>query len=430
MSQPAGDDHPLLTRRWFLSEAGLAGAALAVLGPSAIGCSGAQPEAPAEPDKSPSPPVDEPVAKEPEAASELDRVALEQRIAQLLIVGFRGQSVGPEDPIYRAVHRHHVGGVLLFEIDDQTGSRNRNIRSPAQLGELVHNLHGLAPKGAQATLMVAIDQEGGYVNRLRPAKGFPKTLSARRLGRRDQIAITRTQAEQTAQTLKKLGINFNLTPVVDLMTNPKNPIIGAVERAYGAEVERVVRHAQAVIEGHHAHGIRCALKHFPGHGSSRQDSHLGFVDITDTWQRAELEPFAQLIAGGFADAVMTGHLFLRSLDPDYPATLSPKILGDVLRKQLGHSGVVISDDMHMGAITDNYQPADALVRAIEAGVDILTLGNNTHYDPDCVEKTVDLLAEQVVKGRLAVAHIDRAYTRVCAFKRTLYRPAGDAPREG
>ncbi len=395
-----------------------------------LGCE-AQPVPAAPPSEPPKPQPSTPAVSVPVAPeSVVDTVPLAHKIAQLLLVGFRGQTVGPDDPIYRAVHTHHVGGVLLFERDDQTGARSRNIKSPRQLRRLVHDLHALAPEDADATLIVAIDQEGGYVDRLRTPKGFPKTRSARRLGRIDRIQTTLAEAEQTATTLREVGINFNLAPVVDLMVNPQNPIVGGVERSFGPEVERVVRHARATIEGHRKHGIRCALKHFPGHGSSRQDSHLGFVDISETWTRDELEPFSQLIAAGLADAVMTGHLFLRNLDPDYPATLSHRVLDGVLRKQLGHTGIIISDDLQMGAITDNYEPAEAYTRAISAGVDILTLGNNTHYDPDCVAKTVDVIGEQVAKGELAAAQIDHAYTRVRAFKRSLMRPARqDASQE-
>lgn len=427
---------PEYTRRGFLVESLKLSGALALPLACTAETTGNPPAAKPAPktpatELRPTPPQQpvSPVALEPD----VPQIPLAHKLAQLLLVGFRGQKVGADDPIARAIREHHLGGVLLFERDDQTGSGSRNIKNPKQLRKLVHDLHALVPEYANTTvsgdaaagdntLIVAIDQEGGYVNRLRPPKGFPKTRSAERLGRIDNLKFTRNQAEQTAETLAQLGINFNLAPVVDLKTNPKNPVIGAVERSFGADVERVVRHAQAIIEGHRAHGIRCAIKHFPGHGSSKSDSHLGFVDITETWQRSELEPFSRLIKSGHADAVMTGHLFLRTLDPEVPATLSRKILHKLLREQLGHQGIVISDDLHMGAITDNYKPAEAFVRALTAGVDILIVGNNAHYDPDCVAKTVDMLGEQVVAGKLAQATIERAYTRVRAFKRTLLRP--------
>src|SRR5690606_28512487 len=151
--------------------------------------------------------------------------------------------------------------------------------------------------------------------------GFPPTLSAEELTALGDVAATRAHAAEMAETLASAGVTINLAPVVDLNTNPENPVIGGIERSFGADPAVVVAQASALIEGLHDHRMLAALKHFPGHGSATADSHLGFVDVSDTWSAEELEPFAQLIDAGLADSVMTAHIFNETLDPEYPATL-------------------------------------------------------------------------------------------------------------
>ncbi len=349
-----------------------------------------------------------------------DDAALRAKIGQLLLVGFRGQRAGADDIVTRDLQDRRLGGVLLFSRDNITGKRRRNIRSPAQLRALTDELRAAA---GTTPPLIAIDQEGGFVNRLLQRDGFPKTVSARRMGRFDREVYTQRMAGRIADTLADAGINLNFAPVVDLMVEPDNPIIGAVERSFSEDPEVVVRHASAFIRAHHERGILCSLKHFPGHGSSRADSHLGFVDITETWSRAELTPFAKLIKAGLADTIMTGHLFNAALDKKLPSTLSPAVIGDLLRGELGYTGVVVSDDMSMRAITDMYPFAEALRRALSAGVDILTLGNNVNYDIDTVERTIDIIAEHVATGRLKRAVIDAAYGRVQALKARIRAPS-------
>ncbi len=350
-----------------------------------------------------------------------DDAALAAKIGQLLLVGFRGQRAAADDIVIRDLQDRKLGGVLLFSRDNITGKRRRNIRSPAQLRALTDELRAAA--GNKIPPLIAIDQEGGYVNRLLQRDGFPSTVSARRMGRFDREVYTRRMAGRIADTLAEAGINLNFAPVVDLLVDPKNPIIGAVERSFSDDPQVVVRHASAFIQAHHERGILCSLKHFPGHGSSSADSHLGFVDITETWSRAELTPFAALIKAGLADTIMTGHLFNSTLDPDLPSTLSPAVIGGLLRGDLGFSGVVVSDDMSMRAISDMYPFAEALRRALKAGVDILTLGNNVNYDVDTVERTIDIIAEHVATGRLHRDVIDAAYGRVQALKAKIRPPA-------
>ena len=162
--------------------------------------------------------------------------------------------------------------------------------------------------------------------------------------------------------------------------------------------------------------MQTTLKHFPGHGSSRGDTHLGVVDVTETWQPVELEPFGDLIGDGLAEAILTAHVFNANLDPEHPATLSAPTIDGILRRQLGWDGVVISDDMQMGAIREAYGYADAVRLAILAGVDILTIANQQAFEEGIVEQTIDLVEGMVTDGRIPEGRITESWRRVRALK--------------
>jgi len=203
---------------------------------------------------------------------------LRARIGQMLLVGFRGVTVEEAEATRRQVSDGSLGGVLLFSVDQLTGGP-RNVESPEQLRALVEGLRAAAP--AETPLLVAIDQEGGLVARLGPAHGFPATRSAADLGRGDP-EVTRAAAGAMAETLATAGISLNLAPVVDLATNPVNPIIAGVERSFSADPDVVIAHATAFIQAYHqVAGVACAVKHFPGQGSASGDTHLGVVDVSD-----------------------------------------------------------------------------------------------------------------------------------------------------
>jgi beta-N-acetylhexosaminidase len=339
-------------------------------------------------------------------------VSLRDRIGQMLLVGFRGLTVDEAAEIVADIEERNLGGVLLFDIDQPTGSAVRNVESPAQLTALIGGLQALAG----TPLLVAIDEEGGLVARLDERHGFPPTISAAELGAQDDAAGTRQAGQQIAETLDSVGVNLNLAPVVDLNVNPTNPIIGALDRSFSADPAVVTAQAEAFIEGHRAVGVRTTLKHFPGHGSSTGDTHLGVVDVTDTWSAVELEPFANIVRDGLADAVLTAHVFNATLDPEHPATLSQPTITGILREQIGWDGVVISDDMQMGAIRDAYGYADAVRLAILAGVDVLTIAQQQVYEPGMVETTIDLIEGLVRDGSLSEARIDESYARIQALK--------------
>jgi beta-N-acetylhexosaminidase len=330
----------------------------------------------------------------------------------MLLVGFRGLTVEEAAEIVADIEERNLGGVLLFDIDQPTGSAVRNVESPAQLTALIGGLQSLA----RTPLLVAIDEEGGLVARLDERHGFPPTISAADLGARADVAFTRQVGQQIAETLDSVGVNLNLAPVVDLNVNPTNPIIGALDRSFSADPAVVTAQAEAFIEGHRAVGVRTTLKHFPGHGSSTGDTHLGVVDVTDTWSPVELEPFRNIVVDGLADAVLTAHVFNATLDPEHPATLSQPTITGILREQLGWDGVVISDDMQMGAIREAYGYSDAVRLAILAGVDVLTIAQQQVYEPGIVERTIDLIEGFILDGTLSEERIDASYARIQALK--------------
>ena len=236
----------------------------------------------------------------------------------------------------------------------------------------------------------------------------------------NDLKQTYHHAVTTAQTLKSAGINLNLAPVVDLNINPDNPIIGKYERSFSADPQIVTAHALEVIKAHHESGILTTLKHFPGHGSSRDDSHQGFVDVTDTWSEIELEPFRNIIRAGVCDAVMTAHIFNAHLDSEYPSTLSQPVITGLLREKLGWDGVVITDDMGMGAITQYYGFEKAIKLAIQAGCDILAFANNSSvFDPAIPGRAFEVIKGLVKNGEITGARIDQSYHRIAKFKARL-----------
>lgn len=340
---------------------------------------------------------------------------LREKIGQMLIVGFRGAEPAECSLIERDLRDHAVGGIILFdqEMVDAT-ARRRNVVSPDQVKRLVAHLQASARR--PGTLLVSIDQEGGRVNRLKADYGFPPSVSQDELGQLNQLEETRRQARLTARTLASVGINFNLAPVVDLDANPNNPIIKGKRRCFSTDPELTARHASAVVQAHHEEGVLTCLKHFPGHGSAAGDTHLGLVDVTQTWSGQELIPFQRLITAGLCDAIMSAHVFNARLDPDRPATLSRAVITGLLRQKLGFQGVVTSDDMEMRAISSHYGLEESVPAAIEAGIDVLCFGNNQSYDPDIAPKAIDILVRAVSSGRIPESRIDESVQRIQSLK--------------
>ena len=333
--------------------------------------------------------------------------SLRQKIAGLIVVGFRGSALGQVPWLRTALRETGLGGVILFDRDQQLGG-NRNVRSPAQIRQLVADLRAAA---GDRQIIVSVDQEGGIVTRLSPAHGFPAVASEADIGR-GSVAAARTWGRGIAKTLATAGINLNFAPVVDLNVNPKSPAIGALDRSFSADPDVVVKMAGAEIDAHRAAGVRTTLKHFPGIGSSTTNTDFGVADVTKTWTRRELEPFQRLIDSNKADLIMAGHVVNGQLDPDHPASLSKAVVTDLLRGELGWTGPVVTDDLQAAAIDKAFGFDEAIVLALEAGNDLLLFANQQTYDPRVVGQAIDIIAAAVDAGRLPASRIDEAYGRV------------------
>lgn len=344
--------------------------------------------------------------------------SLDIKTGQMIMVGFRGFSTAEAPGIADDIRKRHIGGVVLFDYDVPLRSASRNISSPEQLSALTLELQKLS----EIPLLIAIDQEGGKVCRLKQARGFPPSISAARLGQIDNPDSTRAAALRTARTLKSMHIGMNFAPVADLNVNPQNPVIGKLGRSFSADPAVVSRNIGITADTFRDEGIIATLKHFPGHGSSTTDTHLDFTDVTGSWSEKELEPYRALISRGYRDVVMTAHVFNENLDPLYPATLSKPVLDGILRKKLGFGGVIVSDDMQMKAIADRFGLEEAIRLAVEAGIDILLFGNNTSYDPDIASKAASILRSLVKNKIIPEQRIDLSYRRIMELKeRYLYR---------
>ena len=339
---------------------------------------------------------------------------LQEKIGQMLLIGFRGFEITDADPISQDIRERNLGGVVLFDQEmADTSRQDRNIKSPEQVAALVASLQARA----KIPLLVSIDQEGGRVNRLKSTYGFPDTLSHEELGVIDDLKQTFTHAEQIAKTLADLGINLNLAPVVDLDANPDNPIIKGKKRSFSFDPEKVAQHAMAYARAHRKQSVLTCAKHFPGHGSARGDTHLGLVDVTKNWSDQELIPFERMIEADLCDTIMTAHVFNSQLDPERPATLSKSVVSRLLRQELGFKGVVVSDDMEMKAISGHYGLENAIQFAIEAGIDVLCFGNNMNFTPNIGEKAANIILELVQSGKISEARIEESFQRVMNLKR-------------
>lgn len=353
-------------------------------------------------------------AKSEEAITQ-NAPSLEEKIAQMIMVGFKGFEVSDTSHVVRDIEEHNVGGIILFDYDMTTRTPNRNIESPSQVKELTTKLQSLS----ETPLFMAIDQEGGRVARLKTERGFAPHVSADYIGEKDDTDTTRFYASEMADQLQDLGFNVNFAPVVDLNVNPDNPVIGQLDRSFGANPDLVVKHAEIYLDEFNKRNILGVLKHFPGHGSAWNDSHVGMADVTDTWRPVELEPYQQLANSDLPFAVMTAHVLNKNIDADLPATLSARAQTDMLRDEIGFDGVLFSDDMQMEAIRSFYGLETSVKHAINAGVDVLVFANNSVYQPDIVPDIINIVLKLIDEGEIERATIDESYNRIMRTKNEL-----------
>jgi beta-N-acetylhexosaminidase len=336
------------------------------------------------------------------------RDSLDIKIGQMILIGFPGTVADVK--VLEEIRQGKVGSVIIFE---------KNIPAKNSYHEL-KKITWAYQQAASIPLFIAIDQEGGKVNRLKEKYGFPRSVTAAKLGKYALDSV-RFYSETTAATLAGLGINVNFAPVVDLSSNPTNPIIAKPERAFSANPDSVALFAREVIRQHRKLGIVTVLKHFPGHGSSKDDTHLGIADVTTTWNEKEITPYRSLIEAGEVDGVMTAHIVNKKLDKSgNPGTLSKKIIGELLRGKLKYQGVVFSDDMQMHAITKHYGLEEAIKLSINAGVDVLTFSNNIQGSQErTVDKVHQIIRKFVEDGTISKQRIDESFTRIMKLKQQL-----------
>ena len=346
----------------------------------------------------------------------LKPVSLEQKIGQMLMVGFNGFSVVDSSHIKKDIADYHLGGIILFDYNVPFQSSNRNIENPDQVKALNRQLAELS----SIPPFIAIDQEGGRVARLKPQRGFPHHRSAQYLGEIDNIDSTTYYASSQAKLLQDLGFNVNFAPVVDVNTNPDNPVIGQLERSFSSNPDKVVEHASIFMDQLEDHQILSVIKHFPGHGSAWNDSHVGMADVSNTWDESELIPYSSLVQSDRSFGVMTAHVFNNHLDDQDPATLSYAVQTELLRNQIGFDGILFSDDMQMEAIRSFYGLEISIEKAINAGVDILVFGNNSIYDPQIVPKSVQIIKDLINQGRITEERIEESYQRIINTKEELF----------
>jgi len=342
--------------------------------------------------------------------------SLDFKIGQMILVGFRGTEVNADSPIIRMIHDYHLGGVWLVDNDSPMGFTIGNIKSPGQVKKLTSDLQQTA---TSLPLVRSIDAEGGNNIRLKKKYGFLATHSAQSLEERNDLSLTRNQSAQIATTLKDVGINLNFAPVLDLNKNPLNPALGKKERCFSDNPEIVIHHAYQVIQAHQQRGILCCGKHFPGHGSATNDSHLEVVNVSNSWTDDELLPYHFLIKHNMLNLILTAHVFIDKFDNQYPATLSKPILTDLLRTELNYDNVIVSDDMNMGAIHNNYEDERAIELAIHAGVDIILQSNVANYDENVAECIFHIMKKLVKSGKVSERRIDESFERIKKVKKII-----------
>ncbi|MDP3562835.1 MAG: glycoside hydrolase family 3 N-terminal domain-containing protein [Legionellaceae bacterium] len=353
-------------------------------------------------------------------------VSLRDKIGQMLIVGFDGTSVNEQSPIVKQINACNLGGLILFDYHFPSKTYDKNIETPEQVRRLNADLQQLNML-ANATcgrpllpLLLAVDYEGGAVDRLKAQYGFPETIAANLVGKMSDEEAFQV-ASTMAKTVKQAGFNLNFAPVLDVNVNPDNPILGKLGRCFSDNATEVARFGQIYAQTLSEQGVAPAYKHFPGHGSSESDSHLGFVDVSQTWQKSELEPYRLLLnQSKDCNMIMTAHIINRQLDDSgLPATLSYKMLTELLRKELDFEGIIITDDMQMKAISDQYGLEESLCLALNAGADMFIFGNQLVDEPQDPTVIIDLIEKNVRSGIIAAQRIDEAYARIIAFKENL-----------
>jgi len=322
------------------------------------------------------------------------------RIGELLIIGFDGKTLSDDTSAF--ISQARIGGVIYF---------THNYETPEQIATLSNELQ--EARGTNHPLWISVDQEGGRVQRFR--EHFTILPPAEALAIKDSPKLAYDLSQMIANELRAVGVNLNYTPVADIMTNPKNPVIG--DRAYGTEDQKVTKLVTAMVRGHVTNGVQPCVKHFPGHGDTDVDSHDDLPRVNKTLDELkflELRPFVKVFKSR-CNMVMTAHILNPNIDPDYPATLSKKTLQGVLRDDIRYTKLIISDDLEMGALIKHYDPVDIPVLALNAGCDQLI-----YRSEDAARKGYESIRRAVEDGKILPEVIHTAADRIDEIKANFF----------
>ena len=327
-------------------------------------------------------------------------------IGQMLMLGFEGDTADAPGARRLAAHvsAGRVGGV--FFLGHNAHSR-AGVEGLTQLFGAAGNAHGA---------LIAIDHEGGSVQRLGPRLGYPAVPPASVVAGDDSPETAYGIYNGMAAEMRAAGFNLNLAPVVDLGFEPRNPVVTGWGRTFAKDGADVARYAAAFIAGHREVGVLTSVKHFPGHGSTLTDSHAAIVDLTPTWREDELTPYRLLAKAGMIDVVMSGHLAHATLTDGEPATLSRKAVEGLLRGSIGYEGVVMTDDLDMAAIRTRYSLRDAVVKAVAAGNDLVMISNSSTPDPDLPIAAAGWIKAGLASGEIPAGRIEQSGARLAALK--------------
>lgn len=334
---------------------------------------------------------------------------LEEMAGQMIVVGFQGDDVADTavENLRDELAAGRLGGVMLLKI---------NVKSLDAVAAMNAAFRAASP---ELLPFLTLDQEGGAVERLTKDVGFKEIPNAAAIAAGNSPDEAEAIYAEMASSIAALGFTVNFGPVADINLNTSNQVIAKFGRAFSDDPAVVASYDAAFIKAHHAAGVLTALKHFPGHGSSTADSHEGFVDITDTWQPSELDPYRTLMGENLVDMVMVGHLYhadYSDAGAQTPSSLSPQWISGVLRDELGYDGIVISDDLEMGAIRDHFTLEQTVTMAVRAGTDVLLFSNTAKYRASLGAEILAILVAEAEADPAFAARIAESYERIVELK--------------
>ena len=333
-----------------------------------------------------------------EIKNKLKKMTIDEKIGQLIIAGFDGTTVN--DELRSLILEKYVGGVILFSKNDESASQVVVLKK--EIKEI--------KKVKKRTMFITVEEEGGLVSRM-PSE-FKDIPTNSDIAKYDDEDLSYNIGKVIGEEISSLGFNMDFAPVLDINSNPNNPVIG--DRSFGDNEAIVSKLGIATMKGLKDSNVIASVKHFPGHGDTSVDSHVGLPVVEHDLERLksfELVPFKKAIDAG-ADMVMVSHIMLPKIDEKEPATLSKTIITDILRKDMNYNGVVVTDDMTMGAIINNYDIGEAAVKSINAGVDIVMVC----HQYDNVIKVIDSIKEAVKNGTITEERLDKSVERILKLK--------------